>query len=157
MRNVGLAIVVICVNLMLLGYASAQEGAPHFNKFDEFGDINCEDEMARLDNLAVQLQMQKDRGGKAYILVYGGRFSRRGEARARASRMKSYLTRNLGIDARHITTIDGGYREDLTVELWLLPPFVGAPSAFPDVAPKDVKFKKGRIKKREYYHCGEMY
>jgi hypothetical protein len=153
MRNVGLAIAVICINLMLLGYASAQEGAPH--KFDEFGDINCEDEMARLDNFAIQLQKVQE--GRGYILVYGGRFGRRGEARARASRMKSYLTRNRGVDARRITTIDGGYRQDLTVELWLLPPVVGAPSAVPDVALKAVKFKKGRIKKREYYHCGEMY
>ena len=155
MLNVWLVIAVICVNLMPLGYRGAQEGAPHFNKFDEFGDINCEDEMARLDNFAVQLH--ENQVAKAYILVYGGRFGRRGEARARASRMKAYLTRNRGIDARRITTIDGGYKADLNIELWLLPPFVGAPSAFPDVAPKDVKFKKGRIKRREYYHCGEMY
>src|SRR5215210_6824734 len=118
MRNVWLAIAMIGVNLMLPGYASVQQGDPHFNKFDEFGDINCEDEMARLDNLAVQIQ--KTPGGKAYILVYGGRFGRRNEARARASRMKSYLTRNRGINSRLITTIDGGYRENLTVELWLL-------------------------------------
>ena len=28
-------------------------------KFDEFGDINCEDEWARLDNFAVHLQTNR--------------------------------------------------------------------------------------------------
>ena len=63
-------------------------------KFDEFGDINCEDEMARLDNFAIQLQQEPSWRG--YIIFYGGRrfrgrLPRVGEAAARAGRMKPYL------------------------------------------------------------------
>src|ERR1051325_8664958 len=39
--------------------------------FDEFGDIKCEDEMARLDNFAVTLQNEPS--AKGLIVIYGGR------------------------------------------------------------------------------------
>jgi len=40
-------------------------------QFDEFGDINCEDEMARLDNFAIQLQNEP--AAKGVMIFYGGR------------------------------------------------------------------------------------
>jgi hypothetical protein len=151
MGSIKIAIATLCTILICAGHSFAQD--PH--KFDGFGDVNCEDEMAHLDNLAVQLQTEP--GTVGHIIVYGGRSGRRGEARARASRMKTYLVKNRGVDASRILVIDGGYRENLTVEIWMWPRSVGVPKASPTVQLKDVRFKKGKIKKREYYHCGEMY
>jgi hypothetical protein len=47
------------VGVVLMVFAICVSGwaLPHDSrKFDEFGDIKCEDEMARLDNIAVHLQ-----------------------------------------------------------------------------------------------------
>ncbi len=151
MESIKITIATLCIILIWAGHSFAQD-AP---KFDEFGDVNCEDEMARLDNLAVQVQNEPETVG--HIIVYGGRSGRRGEARARASRIKTYLVKIRGMDASRILTIDGGYRENLMVEIWMWPRRLGVPKASPTIHPKDVKFKKGRIKRREYYHCGEMY
>src|SRR6185295_14720076 len=55
-------------------------------KFDEYGNIKFNDEKARLDNYAIQLQNQP--GSQGYIIAYG---SCEGEAQARADRAKDYL------------------------------------------------------------------
>src|SRR6185295_5101468 len=57
-------------------------------KFDEYGDIKFNDEKARLDNYAIQLQ--NDPAAQGYILAYG---SCAGEAQARADRAKDYLVK----------------------------------------------------------------
>nr|AIA11255.1 PKD domain protein [uncultured bacterium] len=96
-------------------------------KFDEYGNINRDDEKARLDNFAIQLQQEPDAQG--YIIVYAGRRSRPGDAKKRLDRARDYLVSMRGIDARRIVALDGGTREDLTVELWLVP--TGAPAPTP--------------------------
>lgn len=116
---------------------------------DEYGDISFRDERARLDNFAVDLQ--SGTGFDGYIICYGGRRGRRGEARARCARARNYLVARRNIPARRIVTIDGGYREQLTVTLWPLPR--GArftPS--PTVDPSEVEFTggpKGRRARRK--------
>lgn len=120
-------------------------------KFDEFGNVTCEDELARLDNFTNELQ--NDANAQGYIIIYGGRRGRRNEAKARAARMKFYLVRNRGLDAKRIVTLDGGYREELSSELWIVRRGGVAPLPSPTVNPKEVKLR-GRVKVRGYY-CGE--
>jgi hypothetical protein len=36
-------------------------------------------------------------------------------------------------------TVDGGYKEDLTVELWIVPSGANPPTASPTVDPSEVK------------------
>jgi hypothetical protein len=93
-------------------------------KFDEYGNIKFNDEKARLDNYAIQLQNQP--GSTGVIIAYG---SCEGEAQARADRAKDYLVNTRGIEAGRITTIDGGCRSDLTVQLWVVPSGATAPAA----------------------------
>ena len=93
-------------------------------KFDEYGNIKFNDEKARLDNYAIQLQNQP--GSQGVIIAYG---SCEGEAQARADRAKDYLVNTRGIEAGRITTIDGGCRSDLTVQLWVVPTGADAPAA----------------------------
>ncbi len=101
--------------------------APLAVKFDEYGNIKFNDEKARLDNYAIQLQNQP--GSQGYILAYG---SCAGEAQARADRAKDYLVNTRGIDAGRLVTVDGGCRSDLLVELWVVPTGATAPAASAD-------------------------
>jgi hypothetical protein len=98
--------------------------APESVKFDEYGNIRFNDEKARLDNYAIQLQNQP--GSTATIIVYG---SCAGEAQTRGDRARDYLVNTRGIDAGRITVIDGGCRSDLTVQLWIVPTGAVAPAA----------------------------
>jgi len=98
-------------------------------KFDEYGNIKFNDEKARLDNYAIQLQ--NSTGSQGYIIAYG---ACEGEGQARADRAKNYLVNTRGIEASRITTIDGGCRADLTVELWVVPTGATPPAASTDNA-----------------------
>ncbi len=97
---------------------------PPPTKFDEYGNIKFNDEKARLDNYAIQLQNQP--GSTATIIVYG---SCGGEAQTRGDRAKDYLVNTRGIEAGRITVVDGGCRSDLTVQLWIVPAGSTAPAA----------------------------
>lgn len=125
---------------------------PH--EFDEYPAVPCEDEMARLDNYANYLQADPEM--RAHIIVYGARRGdRRGEVRKRITRIGDYLIRVRGVAQNKVTVIHGGYREHMAIELWLKPESRNAPVAVPTVQPKDVKFRKGRIKKWEY-NCDHL-
>ena len=103
---------------------SVKPPTPVCTKFDEYGNIRFNDEKARLDNFAVQLQNQP--GATGYYIVYG---SCAGEGQARADRAKDYLVNNRGIDAGRIVIIDGGCRAEFSVELWICPTGATAPAA----------------------------
>ncbi|PYS53237.1 MAG: hypothetical protein DMF68_00100 [Acidobacteria bacterium] len=148
MRNIKWVFACLSIILLTASFSSAQTAHP----LDQFGDVNCEDEMAHLDNFAIEIQSNP--GSIGYVSVYGGNYGRRGEAKARASRIKEYLVKSRGLDSNRVMTIDSGYMEHLTVELWLLPRAVSAPPITPTIQPKDVKFKKGKIKRSEYRQCG---
>ena len=88
-------------------------------KFDEYPNIARNDEKARLDNFAIQLQSEPT--AQAYVIVHPSRRARPGEAQARAKRISDYLVNSRGLDAgRIVTTIDGP-SDDWLFELWIVP------------------------------------
>jgi hypothetical protein len=115
-------------------------------KFDEYGNIHWGDERARLDNFAIELQ--NDPLAQGYIICYGGKVGRAGEAQRRCYRAMSYINRQRGIEASRIVTVDGGYKEELNVELWAVPSGATPPVGSPTVDPREVRFIKGKPKKR---------
>ena len=121
--------------------------------FDAFGDIRCEDEYARLDNLAIQLQHNPT--DRAVIEFYGGRrfrgrLPKRGEAAARAARIKPYLVERRGIPANQIIMVDGGYRDEWQVMIWIIPAGATIPTPDPWVPLKNIKFRKGKAHPRQF-------
>lgn len=110
---------------------------PPLEHFDEYGDINLEYEQARLDTYAVSLQ--EDPSMTGYIVCYGGRRGRRGEAMARCERAKKYLVSRRRFNPDRIILVDGGFREDLTVVLWIMQPNM-KPPVDPTVNPNEVRF-----------------
>jgi hypothetical protein len=88
-------------------------------KFDEFPDISRNDEKARLDNFGIELQ--NDPTATAYVIVYPGRSSKRGEVQLHSSRVVDYLVNSRGLDQNRIKTLVGPARDELYVELWITP------------------------------------
>jgi len=106
-------------------------------EFDECCNCTFDDQKARLDNLAVELQ--NDPSTTAYIIAYGGRGSRPGEASRLGARAVEYLTEQRGIDKSRIVVINGGYREQDCVELWIVPRGATPPQPRPTVQAGDIK------------------
>jgi hypothetical protein len=117
------------------------------SKFDEYGDIKFADEEARLDNYAIQLEIAPDQ--RAYLVVYGGRRAVAAEAEMRGARAKNYLVNVRKIDPTRVTVIDGGHREDLAVELWLLPAGAEPPEPYPHLKPEEVQIIFEKPKRRD--------
>jgi hypothetical protein len=95
-------------------------------KFDEFSAIARNDEKARLDNYAVELQ--NDPTSSAYVIVYPGRSGRLGDVQKHTTRVVDYLVNSRGSDARRIVTLVGRTRDELMVELWIAPRGATPPS-----------------------------
>src|SRR5258707_5468593 len=92
-------------------------------KFDEYGNIRFNDEKARLDTFAIQLQNEPTATG--YIIGYGSCGT---EGQARADRAKGYLVNTRGIDAGRLVVVDGGCLPELLVQLWIAPQGATAPT-----------------------------
>jgi K319-like protein len=114
------------------------------SKFDEYGNIRFNDEKARLDNYAIQLQ--NNPGSTATIIVFG---SCAGEAQQRGDRAKDYLVNTRGIEAGRITVVDGGCKPELNVQLWIVPQGSAAPTVDTSgVISPCPECKKGRAPRR---------
>jgi hypothetical protein len=106
-------------------------------EFDECINCTFDDQKARLDNLAVELQNDPTLTG--HIIAYGGRTSPIGRVEILMTRARDYLTNERGIDGSRIVTVNGGFREGDSVELWLVPRGATAPRATPTVQAGEVK------------------
>lgn len=106
-------------------------------QFDVCCSCSFDDQKARLDNLAVELQA--DPTTTTYVIAYGGRTSRIGQADLLGSRARDYLVTNRGIDQSRIVVINGGFREEDCVELWIIPSGATPPQPTPTVNAGDVR------------------
>jgi len=87
--------------------------------FDEFPKIQRNDEKARLDNFAVELQ--NDPSLNAYVVIYPGAKDRMSEASDRSTRIVDYLVNTRKLDTQRMVTVIGETRAMSLVELWLCP------------------------------------
>jgi len=105
-------------------------------EFDECNNCTFDDQKARLDNLAVELQ--NDPSTRGYIMAYGGRMSPIGQVEKLMSRARDYLVTQRGIDASRLVVVNGGFREEDSVELWIVPSGATAPQPTPTVQAGEV-------------------
>lgn len=114
--------------------------APTHREAGEF-DVCCsctfDDQKARLDNLAIELQ--NDPSSTGYIHAYGGRTSPVGEADRLGARAKDYLVSQRRIDAARIVLVNAGFREDNCVELWIVPSGAAPPQPRPTLQPSEAR------------------
>ena len=110
---------------------------PPSTKSDSYGILPIKKEKARLDNFAAVLKDQP--GAMGYILSYGSRGGSARAARDAGDRAKAYLVKEQRIHAERIVTIEGGFKEKLTVDLWVVPTGATPPKPEPTVDTGAVK------------------
>ena len=135
--------ILLCLLLLALRDASAQTKTAGARKFDEFGDIQYSDLIARLDNFAIQLQ--NDPTSKGFILVYRSRRDLPGLSNRLALWSKSYLITSRGLPDVRVVTIDGGVASCLTQELWIIP-MGTAPKPRSDAYPRGYSYFEMPVK-----------
>lgn len=140
-------LLVVCVALLSNSLTLAQTSSATARKFDEFGDIQASDLIARLDNLAVTLSYEPS--SKAFLIVYRTRRDLPGLSNRYAHRMKAYLIASRGLPAERIVIVDGGAASCLSQELWVVPPG-SAPKPRDDTY--DNSFKPSVYKFDEHYY-----
>ena len=116
-------------------------------KFDEYGKILWSDEKARLDNAAIYLQ-REPANFVLYLVGYGGQRACTGEAQVRVLRAKNHLVGKRGIPSSRVVSIDGGYRDEQMVEVWLLPREIGEPTPTPTVDKSEVQLRGCKSKSK---------
>ncbi|MDT5262012.1 MAG: hypothetical protein QOC61_1016 [Acidobacteriota bacterium] len=106
-------------------------------RFDEFPSIAFDDDKARLDQMAIELQ--NNPGATGYVIAYAGRNSRAGEADRMGHRALDYLSVTRGISRDRLVFVNGGYRETNSFELWLVPKGAEPPRPTPTVSPDQIR------------------
>lgn len=136
-------------------------------KIDEFNDNFCDEAKARMDLVAIAFQNSPD--SRIYMIYYTGKlygsyiydkktknhkkiylYPRQNEAEMIIRRWINYLTRARGIPREAIVLINGGFREEHTLENWIVPKVAEPPKPIPTLTRKDLKFRKGKAK---YVEC----
>ncbi len=142
--------------LVFTFFVSAQ--TKEARKFDEISNFCCEDIRTRLDTFLIELQNNPET--KGYIIYYGGK----NHSVCNVNRLPKHKEINIIVttfkdqvvfrnqDLGRIVWINGGYRENWTTELWVVPNNADAPKPTPTVKEKEIKFKRGKAKKLDL-HC----
>jgi len=97
--------------------------SPTPRRFDEFPARSFDDDKARLDAFAIELQNNPDSQG--YIIMYQGtdRASMRNKkVDVLSKKALDYLVKARGIDPRRIVITNWGTRPETYYDLWIIPP-----------------------------------
>lgn len=142
---------ILCLYISQTGFSQEASTKPTImrpDKFDQWGDISFSGEIAHLDKIAKQLK--EWRLSVVNLVIYAGQRACKGEAKARGIRAKNYLLK-AQIEPERIVWIDGGFKKDLTVEVWIWPPELGQPSVATEgkLKPSEVTIERNcKIKHR---------
>lgn len=96
---------------------------PVYLLFDEFPFRSFDEDKARMDNLAIELQ--NDPNMQGYIIMYQGtdkRSQKNGDVARLSQRALNYLVKTRGVDPSRIQIVRGGTRPTTTYQFWLIPP-----------------------------------
>ena len=124
-------------------------------KVDEFGSIQCDDYLARMDNMIIQAKNNVN--SRIYVLIYEGKetnynyrknkdelvFPTFGSAKAKINSIKKLLKQHKYFDDRFLF-VEAGFREEYSVEIWLVPDGANPPEPSPTL--KKMKYRKGKAR-----------
>lgn len=115
---------------------------------DDGSGRSFEQDKPRLDRFAEEMKV--NRSADAYIIAFAGLVSYKNEAKIRLNCIRKYLKTTHGISPSRLKLIDGGYRVEKSVKLFLVNPGEPKPPKFPTVNREAV-----RITKAPKYPCGK--
>lgn len=147
MKKIFLALVfcnLVCIT------AFSQEAA----KIDEFEYTNCEEYLARVDNLISHSMSNPTT--KVYVFIYEGKtgeydyrnqkirysFPAFGLAKARIASMKKYISGFRGYSIDNFVFVNAGFLERAKVEFWDVPVGIAPPKPSPTLT--KIKYRRGR-------------
>jgi hypothetical protein len=146
-----LLVISLCSGLLAAATVHPTLAQSREQKHFESEVFEWEDAVVRLDNFFVELGSSPNYDW--HVIVYGGQNRKQGEAEAWVAcvedhvfKGRSFVFGHYGISRDQVKVVGGGYRENVTLEFWLIPRGERAPSAKPTIEPQDVKFS-GRVKK----------
>lgn len=125
-------LLIVLGTSLALSSASGQASKQGPTKFDEFGHMNHENYSAHLDGIAIALQ--GDPTAQGYFVFYNGGKSLPGAALRYMKRLQNYMISARGIEPSRMILLEGGRREEITVEFWISPPGSPAPVPTPAVS-----------------------
>lgn len=147
------SILFLIMSFAVISFAQYTEA----RNVDEFGNIYCDDYLARIDVLLVELKNSPD--SKEYIFVYEGKtrmalydknnkyagekyiLPHFGQALKTIETMKKRM-KLYRVDMKRLFFIKGGFRKNFTVDLWIVPK--GAPPPKPTPTLNKMKYRKGK-------------
>ena len=116
---------------------------------EEFGNVPCDDLIARLDMFLAEVHNEPSSRG--VVVLYEGKYWSYekeklvrpvfGEVQMRANLIRSHFSFR-GFPTDRILFVSGGFRDEHHAELWLVPP--GAPLPKPKPSLKSVQYRKGK-------------
>jgi hypothetical protein len=136
------SILLLMIFLSSTTGSSVHRATAPITPFDEYGEIAWEDEKARLDNFAIQLQRDSDLIG--YVLVYDAAGGCAGEAQARAIRAKRYVVEHRGVPWNKVIWRQEGYQAEIHTVLQPLKRNIILPRPFRGTTVEPLDGKAGR-------------
>lgn len=121
-------------------HSAAQETQRPIVDKDDSGGLSFEQDKPRLDRFAENIK--KNESAEAYIIAYGGLVSYKNEAKIRLRCIQDYLKTAHGISRSRLKLINGGYRPEVTVELFLVKVEDPKPAAYAIVNREAVQMLK---------------
>jgi hypothetical protein len=113
--------------------------------YDSYGKIAFQDAKSRLDTFVFQLlELNGEKPVyRGFIIVYAGQSAYAEEAKTIAECSKNYLVKDRKSAPESIVAVDGGYREEFKVELYIMPNDAYPPLLMPTVSPRKVELLPG--------------
>ena len=136
---------LLLVPAFLVGDGAYSSSTTPNSPFDDYGNICWEDEKARLDNFAIQLQNQPTASGE--IMVYAGRISCNDEAKYRGNRARDYLMKKRGVPSHQIIVKDGGFQQEVRTMLIVVPKGAGSYDYSPSLPKEKVSVRRRCVDK----------
>ena len=99
---------------------------PQSQKLTEIGDTNADTEMAHLDLMAVALA--KNPESRGYVIAYSDARTPPGSFLMRIYGYRDYLVNTRGIDSNRFEIVEGGVKDKISTEFWLVPNGAKPPS-----------------------------
>lgn len=119
-RYSSLATLLSIITLYLCAVTSVHAQSPAA-KIDQFGNVNAEDAMARLDRFALELQSHPESRGIIVASNTVGNNTLRGTFLRLAYGYRNYLVKSRGVEADRISVVEGERKPASQFELWTLP------------------------------------